>query len=137
MTMYLVPLPRLRWYWRATFTAVSTDSPPPSVRNTWLRSPGRCPATLAASFTAGSLAIWKMLDGELLGLLVDGIDDLLPSVTDVDRPEAREGVDVLVTLGSYTTAPSARSMMIGARPCICVKGGQRWPRKSCSNGSVV
>ena len=58
--MYLVPLPRLRWYWRAIFTAVSTDSPPPSVKNTWLRSPGMRLATLAASLMVGSLAIWKM-----------------------------------------------------------------------------
>ena len=60
MTMYLVPLPLLRQYCRAILTAVSTDSPPPSVRNTWLRSPGMCSATLAASLRAGSLAIWKM-----------------------------------------------------------------------------
>ena len=58
--MYLVPLPRLRWYWRAILTAVSTDSPPPSVRNTWPRSPGMREATLVASLIVGSLAIWKM-----------------------------------------------------------------------------
>ena len=60
MTMYLVPLPLLRQYWRAILTAVSTDSPPPSVRKTWSRSPGASWATLLASLTAGSLAIWKM-----------------------------------------------------------------------------
>ena len=58
--MYLVPLPLLRWYWRAILTAVSTDSPPPSVRNTWSRSPGMVLATLAASLMLGSFAIWKM-----------------------------------------------------------------------------
>ena len=58
--MYLVPLPRLRWYWRAILTAVSTDSPPPSVKKTWSRSPGRRAATLAASLIVGSLAISKM-----------------------------------------------------------------------------
>ena len=60
MTMYLVPLPLLRQYWRAILTAVSTDSPPPSVRNTWSRSPGASWATLLASLIAGSLPIWKM-----------------------------------------------------------------------------
>ncbi len=58
--MYLVPWPRLRWYWRAILTAVSTDSPPPRVRKTWFRSPGIREATLAASLIEGSLAIWKM-----------------------------------------------------------------------------
>ena len=39
-------------YWRASFHADSTASPPPVVKNTRLRSPGARPASRAASSMA-------------------------------------------------------------------------------------
>jgi hypothetical protein len=40
------------WYWRATLIAVSTDSLPPEVKNTRLRSPGASEAMRSASVMA-------------------------------------------------------------------------------------
>jgi len=40
-----------------------------------------------------------VVDRQLLHLRLDGVVDLGPAVADVDRPEAGEGVDVLVALG--------------------------------------
>ena len=44
--------PRMTKYWRASFHADSTASPPPVVKNTRLRSPGASPASRSASSMA-------------------------------------------------------------------------------------
>ncbi len=56
MNFVLFGLPVSLWYWRATFSAVSTDSPPPDVKNTRLRSPGASEAIFAASSIARGCA---------------------------------------------------------------------------------
>ena len=56
MTFVLFGLPVSLWYWRASFSAVSTDSLPPEVKKTRLRSPGAIDARRAASSIAGGCA---------------------------------------------------------------------------------
>src|SRR4051812_50024136 len=53
MTLCLFGLPVSLWYWRASLRAVSTDSLPPEVKKTRLRSPGAIDARRAASSIAG------------------------------------------------------------------------------------
>ena len=56
MTLVLLGWPVSLWYWRASFSADSTASLPPLVKNTRLRSPGAKAATRAASSIAGGWA---------------------------------------------------------------------------------
>jgi hypothetical protein len=52
MIFVLFGWPVSLWYWRASLIADSTDSPPPEVKKTRLRSPGASEAILAASSIA-------------------------------------------------------------------------------------
>ena len=52
MTFVLFGWPLSLWNWRASLRADSTDSAPPEVKNTRLRSPGASEAIFAASSIA-------------------------------------------------------------------------------------
>jgi len=56
MTFVLFGAPVSLWYWRASLSADSTDSEPPLVKKTRLRSPGAIEAMRAASSIAGGCA---------------------------------------------------------------------------------
>ena len=56
MIFVLFGLPVSLWYWRTSLIALSTDSEPPLVKNTRLRSPGASEAIFAASSIAGGCA---------------------------------------------------------------------------------
>ena len=56
MTFVLFGWPVSLWYWRASLSADSTDSPPPEVKKIRLRSPGASEAIFAASSIAGGCA---------------------------------------------------------------------------------
>ena len=56
ISLVLFGLPLSFQYWRTTLIADSTDSPPPLVKNTRLRSPGASEAIRAASSIARGCA---------------------------------------------------------------------------------
>ncbi len=53
--------PEAMWYSRHSFHAASTDSEPPLVNNTRLRSPGASEASFSASSIAGGCAVAQLV----------------------------------------------------------------------------
>ena len=97
MTLCFVGLPVSLKYCLASFQAVSTASPPPVVKKTRFRSPGRVVGQPLGELDGSRVGVGPQREeGQLRGLLGHRLGDLGAAVPDVDDEQAGEAVDVLV-----------------------------------------
>ena len=99
MTFVLFGLPVSLWYWRASFSADSTASPPPVVKNTRLRSPGASSASLRRELDRRRVRVGPVREeAELAGLVGAGLGHVLAAVADVDAEQRAQAVEVAVAV---------------------------------------
>ena len=104
---------------RESFSADSTDSEPPEVKKTRLRSPGASPARRVGEFDRARMGVApERVEVELLDLSSGRFADLGATVAGVDAEEAGEAVEVaLAVIVVDVTALGAlddRDLVVGA-----------------------
>ena len=133
ITLCFMGLPVILKYFLASFQAVSTASPPPVVKNTRFRSPGRVAGDPLGELDRGRVGVGPQRhERELAGLLRGGLGELGAAVPELAHEQPGQAVEVALALRVVDVGALAahddRHVLRVVASSVRVKCIQRWSR---------